>query len=295
MAAPTARISLLLEDLSVRHAQNTKALEGVQKEREDVIKNENRVRREVEATGDRWGEAKALKEWVDGLAEFLDVKVAIYVPTPFVWSTDREQFPSLERLEEEHVYLLSERLGIINQRRQEDDSDDVALFLGIPTVKPKGPADEEDQPPVDEPAHSSVRRERRLARLNRRASRPPRGPTRQGDIEEEGFSTDSELSPDETADLTSALSSLSDKVSSLLSDVQSEEFRDPRKGVGRRFAGWREKSQEEYVNAWGGLAAVGAWEFWARLEMVGWDPLDVSEVASQTWRRAYSSPGQPHA
>ncbi|KZT57254.1 hypothetical protein CALCODRAFT_496388 [Calocera cornea HHB12733] len=263
LAAQQARLSLLLEDLTDRHVQNTKALDGVEKERDDLTKNETRVRNEVEAVGIRWGEAKALREWVEALAEFLDVK-----------------FPLLEKLEDEQISLLSERAGMINQRRQEDDSDDVALFLGIPHTRPLSDdqtdaADGLGGAPAGDSAYSATRRGRRLARMSRRSSRPPRTINKQyGREEEEGFSTDSDLPPGENADLLAALGDLSERVSTLLSDVRSEEFRDPRKGVGRRFSAWRERSKDEYENAWGGLAAVGAWEFWARLEMAGWNPLD---------------------
>ncbi|KZO96889.1 hypothetical protein CALVIDRAFT_549520 [Calocera viscosa TUFC12733] len=283
LAAQQARLSLLLEDLTGRHLQNTKALDGVETEREDVSKNEARVRKEVEEVGIRWGEAKALREWVEALAEFLDVK-----------------FPILEKLEDEHISLLSERAGMVNQRRQEDDSDDVALFLGIPRARALSEdqieiTDELGRAPADDSAYSATRRGRRLARMSRRDSRPPRTIHKQnGREEEDGFSTDSDLAPGENADLLAALSDLSERVSSLLSDVRSEEFRDPRKGVGRRFGGWRERSKEEYENAWGGLAAVGAWEFWARLEMAGWNPLhDDRSLDSFEWYDAlyqYSRP-----
>jgi len=83
------------------------------------------------------------------------------------------------------------------------------------------------------------------------------------------------LSPGDDEDFRSASVELEQRVKHLLADVKAEEFRDPEKGLAVRFGGWREKFEEEYGNAFGGLAMVQAWEFWARGEMIGWEPLRV--------------------
>jgi GC-rich sequence DNA-binding factor len=90
--------------------------------------------------------------------------------------------------------------------------------------------------------------------------------------EEEGFSTDSSLPLAEASDYTNALKSLAVRTKDVLADVRAEEFRDPGKG---RWSIWREKYADSYVGAWGGLGVVGVWEFWVRLEMVGWDCVEV--------------------
>ncbi|EJU03050.1 hypothetical protein DACRYDRAFT_115322 [Dacryopinax primogenitus] len=48
LAAQQARLSLLLEDLTRQHLLHTKALDAVEKEREDLSQNQARVRREIE-------------------------------------------------------------------------------------------------------------------------------------------------------------------------------------------------------------------------------------------------------
>lgn len=61
----------------------------------------------------------------------------------------------------------------------------------------------------------------------------------------------------------------------LLSDVKVQEYRDPQKGLAKWFGEWRRNYENSYVEAWGGLGLVAAWEFWCRLEMIGWDPIVV--------------------
>jgi len=43
-------------------------------------------------------------------------------------------------------------------------------------------------------------------------------------------------------------------------------------GLGKWFGEWKDQYEDIYVGAWGGLGPVGAWEFWTRLELVGWNP-----------------------
>lgn len=120
--------------------------------------------------------------------------------------------------------------------------------------------------------NSEPRRTRRQARLDRRARR--RGIVNAPD--EDGWSTDSNLNSDVADEYEAAQHDLQRSVNSLLDDVKAEDFRNPEKGVAVQFAGWRSRYPEDYNGAFGGLALVQAWEFWARSEMVGWDPLRVS-------------------
>lgn len=102
--------------------------------------------------------------------------------------------------------------------------------------------------------------------------------------------TDDELSRSDALDLQDALTSLSASVKAIFDDVKAEEFRDPNlgfsptsalqgagsvMGVRKRFEEWRRKFPEEFGNAFGGLAMVGVWEFWARWEMAAWNPFGV--------------------
>jgi len=146
-------------------------------------------------------------------------------------------------------------------RRKAEDEDDLSFFLGhIP------------QPASEEPPKPS-RQKRTAARLIRRAHRRQVGV---GLAAEEGFSTDSSLSSDQEEDFQLAITNLKEKGEGVLSDVRAGEFRDPSQGLGKWFGEWKERYEDIYVGAWGGLGLVGAWEFWARLEIVGWNPFQVS-------------------
>lgn len=157
---------------------------------------------------------------------------------------------------------------MVSKRRDEDDEDDVSLFLRLP-IKPSN-EDETDElgRSMDQGPHAPIRKARRAARDQRRITR--------SDSVEEGFSTDSELPSGDADDFDAALSQLRQRIAEVLSDVKMKDFKDARLAVAERFGDWRTKYGESYVGAWGGLGAVGSWEFWARLEMAGWDPLHES-------------------
>jgi hypothetical protein len=185
------------------------------------------------------------------------------------------QFPLVEKLEDEHASLVKERHDIIAKRRRLDDEDDLAIFLGSP------PRVMEAEPELDElgrasasPNPSMLRPQRRAARKARRAERLQTRPrTVAASGEEEGYSTDDALAPNDTDDYVRALADLGDRARDVLADVRAPEFRDPVRGVAHWFGEWRARYQDMYTGAWGGLGAVGAWEFWARLEILGWEPL----------------------
>jgi len=161
---------------------------------------------------------------------------------------------------------------MINQRRRVDDGDDLATFLEPLAVVPSAELEADELGRVvSNPNPYALKRERREARISRRQVRQQQ---RSGwQEEEEGFSTDSSLPPHDTSDYTNALKSLVMRTKDVLADVRAEEFRDPSKG---QWNIWREKYADSYVGAWGGLGVVGVWEFWVRLEMVGWDCVEVT-------------------
>ena len=237
-------------------------------ERESLDAREKEMRSMVEKAEMKRSWFNAFRDWVETVATFLD-----------------EKFPMLEKLEEEHISLLKERYEMIAKRRLQDDEDDLALFLGSPPAPP--PAEEELDElgrviPQQNPA--IARRERRTQRsarharhLLRRQSQAPPSPE-----DDDGLSTDASLPPSDASDYQLALAQLSERVHGVLSDVRAEEFREPSKGVARWFGEWREKYSEEYVGAFGGLGLVSAWEFWVRLETVGWDPMEVCRTFSCT-------------
>lgn len=185
---------------------------------------------------------------------------------------------------------------MLNKRRREDDEDDISLCLYVP------PPTEQD----DEFGRSMPQGPRAPTREARRTSRAARFSTTFGlsiaapsklalsADDQIGYVTDGELLPADLEDYTLAMEKLSHRVASLLDDVKSNEFRDPSLGLAKRFAEWRDKWPDSYSGAWGGLGMVGAWEFWTRLEMVEWNPLeDGRPLDSFRWYSAlyeYSRP-----
>lgn len=170
---------------------------------------------------------------------------------------------------------------MIAKRRREDDEDDASTFL--PSVPRDATQPEEAQEEeldefgraVPRPIPSSRRADRVARRSQRQRS------TRRPQEEEEGYSTDSSLPPPTATAYKTALSRLSSSAHALLSDVRAPEFRDPAKegGLATWWGRWRRDWEESYVGAWGGLGLVGAWEFWVREEVCGWDCVEVSMVA----------------
>lgn len=168
---------------------------------------------------------------------------------------------------------------MVELRRNADDSDDLSLFLGIP------PAGVDEVEEVDEMGRSrrdyeagpssGIRIGRRADRERRRAKRRIRKANQQNQ-DEEGYSTDSSLAEGDAEDYGVAQVQLAKRVVGLLDDVKAEDFRDPEKGLAVRFGEWRRRFEDEYSGAFGGLSMVQAWSFWARGEMVGWEPMRVS-------------------
>lgn len=78
--------------------------------------------------------------------------------------------------------------------------------------------------------------------------------------------------------------------------MKAKDFLDPNLGLAKWFGEWRGKFGETYTGAWGGLGMVGAWEFWTRVEILAWDPLeDQRTLDTFHWYAAlhqYSRPSQ---
>lgn len=176
---------------------------------------------------------------------------------------------------------------MITKRRLDDDTDDLAMFLGVAVPFTQEAEEEEEVDEMgrvkrkvdDSSANSGARRYRREDRVNRRNRRRSKRPTNGVNFvagDEDGFSTDSSLGQADSEDFASAQSGLMRRVQNLSQDVVAEDFRDPVLGLAKRFGGWRKEYGEEYENAYGGLAMVQGWEYWARKEMVGWEPARVS-------------------
>ncbi|KNZ73075.1 GC-rich sequence DNA-binding factor [Termitomyces sp. J132] len=266
-----ARLTEQLTNLTTSHASNTAALSALARERTEIDEREVEMREMVGRAEDKRAWFESFKEWLDGVAGFLD-----------------EKYPLLEDLEKEHLSLLQERFDMINKRRRLDDEDDLSTIFGSLPPPPEPESHETDElgRVVPRPSPAAQKHERREARERRRAARPPKKTE-----EEEGYSTDSELAPHDQSAYRDALKSLKARTKDVLVDVKAAEFIDPAKG---RWGTWRSRYTESYVGAWGGLGVVSVWEFWVRLESVGWDCIEDSRsLDSFRWYEglyAYSRP-----
>lgn len=166
---------------------------------------------------------------------------------------------------------------MIQARRRAEDEDDLSMFLGSrPTLPHTGPEELDEMGRIIPRFNAEATRgDRRAARATRRTLRRRNG---RQDEDEEGYSTDATLPPSDATDYFAALQQLSCQREETLSDVKAKEFKDPMLGIGTKFAAWRERFDDSYIGAWGGLALVGAWEFWTRLEMLGWNPFEVRQA-----------------
>ncbi|RDB19034.1 GC-rich sequence DNA-binding factor 2 [Hypsizygus marmoreus] len=272
-----ARLTERLTNLTTSHASNMAALNNLAKERAEVDDRETEMREMVGRAEDKRAWFEDLKDWVEGVAGFLD-----------------EKYPLLEKLEEEHISLLQEKFELIANRRSAEDEDDLSTVFGPLPAAPPPESDVEERDDIGriipKPTPAALKRERREARTRRRKIRLQQQHVKE--VEEEGYSTDSALPPDDASAYSTALKSLALRTKDVLADVRAEEFRDPGKG---RWSAWREKYADSYVGAWGGLGVVSVWEFWVRLETVGWDCIeDPRSLDSFRWYQGlykYSRPG----
>ena len=162
---------------------------------------------------------------------------------------------------------------MVSKRRRTDDEDDLSLFLGnLPTPANTSTEIVDELGQVAQSANLTVaRRDRMTARGKRRQLRR----VQTHSDEEDGYSTDATLPPSDAADFETAMESLMEKGRDVLSDVRAKDFKHPEQGLSKWFGEWRDKFGDSYTGAWGGLGMVGGWEFWTRLEMLGWNPLEV--------------------
>lgn len=167
---------------------------------------------------------------------------------------------------------------MIEKRRRQDDEDDLATFIGPLPITPSSTSEPEETdelgrtiPKLNPATERRTRRVDRTARRQLRSSRRTKPPPPLGE-DEEGYSTDASLAAADASAYTVAMQDLSSRRKGVLADVKAEEFKDPGKG---RWSVWREKYSDSYIGAWGGLGVVSVWEFWVRLECVGWDCIEV--------------------
>ncbi|KAG2057874.1 hypothetical protein BDR06DRAFT_1005001 [Suillus hirtellus] len=262
------RLSQSLTAMTMSHTTNVKAAASFVDEREQLDVRESELREMIAKAEAKRSWFAAFKEWVENVATFLD-----------------EKFPKLEKLEDEFVSILKERSAMIAQRRQADNQDDLSLIFGSPPVATDQSEEVDDLGRVLPRANPvTVRRERQAARIARRLHRERGRATRAIMTQldrEEGYSTDSSLPPSDAIDYQSAMERIANDGHGLLSDVHAAEFRDPSLGLAKWFGGWRRRFSDSYTGAWGGLGLVGAWEFWVRLELLGWNPFENSHTLDE--------------
>lgn len=258
-----------------------------EKEIANLDQQEQELREEVTRVEEKREWMQEFRGWVEMLGGFLEEKI-----------------PILEQIEADMEHHYKERAEMVNRRRKDDDADDLALFVGV--ARNNGNINQAGELEVDEMGRirsttdnsrpqSGARKYRREARQrrreHRRISRHVVTPE-----EEDGFSTDSSLGEADAEDYDLAQQNLVSRVKSLSDDVKAEEFRDPNVGLATRFGDWRKKYNEEYMSAYGGLAMVQAWEYWARKEMVGWEPSrSKKSLDSFKWFHALHNYSRPKA
>ncbi|GJE88491.1 hypothetical protein PsYK624_045740 [Phanerochaete sordida] len=274
-----ARLKGSLTSLTASHQQNTASMASLAQERAQLEQKEKEMRDMIVKAEEKRSWFAAFREWVESIATFLD-----------------EKFPQLEQLEEEHVSLLQERYDMISQRRRKDDEDDLSIFLGsLPAPAVQTSETDELGRVISASSPAALRRERTAARNARRLRRRAADQSRAQ--EEEGFSTDATLPPSDAADFAMAIEKLLDKAKDVLADVRAKDFREPRQGLGKWFGEWRDKFGDSYTGAWGGLGMVSGWEFWTRLEILGWNPVEKPKsLDTFSWYKSlyeYSRPRLP--
>lgn len=245
------RISSGLASLNTSHSQNASNMASLAQDMIQYTTEQDNIRRQVEETESKRAWFQTFRDRIETLADFFDAK-----------------YPALEKLEEEHLSLLKERAEMITKRRTDDNEDDLVLIFGVPLdlQNQEAVTDELGRGlPSNSKPQSAVRKERRQARTQRHTSSSM----------EEGYATDAALSAGDAADFQQAMTSLKEKVDTeLLEDVKAKAYRDPRHGIAVWFREWKEKWPDVYMNAFGGMALVQCWEYWARMEQLRWLPFD---------------------
>ncbi|KAI0087050.1 nineteen complex-related protein 2-domain-containing protein [Irpex rosettiformis] len=278
LAPAIARLTAALTALTTSHAQNTLAMHSLADEKAQLEVREKEMREMVVKAEDKRSWFAAFRDWIESVATFLD-----------------EKYPQLEKLEDDHVSLLQERSDMISKRRTTDDEDDLALVFGnLPTQATQQAEQTDELGRVISAANTIVgRRDRITARAQRRLLRRAKKNIKTA---EEGYSTDSSLPPSDAEDFDTAIEKLLEKRREVLADVRAKDFKDPGIGLSKWFSEWRERFGDSYTGAWGGLGMVGAWEFWTRLEIVGWNPLeDIRNLDTFIWYKSlyeYSRPDE---
>ncbi|KAH9814115.1 nineteen complex-related protein 2-domain-containing protein [Melampsora americana] len=271
------RLRESLDRIQTSFDQQSEAAVYFATEDQSLERQESDLRQEVEKEAIRQQFFQELNTFVEDINSFFTSK----------WS-------ALEAAEKDLLSVLTERTEMVYKRRYEDLSDDLALFKAgeVSTSRPVAgqtaaeqsveDAHDADSPDeavdelgrhrreLDTSSQAPSRRARREERTRRRKRRTERLIDNLKESEEEGYSTDDTLSPADSSDLLAASKSLLASSKAILADTTNPEFLSPTNpdSISDRFLKWKAKYPEEYGNAFGNLALVQVWEFWARIELV---------------------------
>lgn len=266
-----------LDRIQISLDQQSEAADYFATQDQSLQRQESELRQEVEKEATRQQFFQELNTFVEDINSFFTSK-----------------WPALETAEKDLLSVLTERTEMVYKRRYEDLSDDLVLFKSgeVSTSRPVAGqtaadqsvenTDDADSPEeavdelgrhrreLDTSSQAPSRRARREERTRRRKRRAERVSVNLKESEEEGYSTDDSLSPADSSDLLAASKSLLASSKAILADTTNPEFLSPTNSdsISDRFLNWKAKYPEEYSNAFGNLALVQVWEFWARIELV---------------------------
>lgn len=245
-----ARLQAQITSLDARATEEQEHRDATQRALDALEHDEAALKRSVEAAEAKSAWFAELDAFVETFAAFLDVKM-----------------PLLDTLEHNALGLLVDRKVSRQRARSLALEDALALFHGVSDATLWLPHGDDESRPInaDGDGTSPVRTARRAL------------------WDAVPDTSDQRLAPAERQLFLAGRSELAEDVARLLRDTHAPEFRSPLaaddtgawhpRSLAARFQAWRTAYPAEYDLAWGGLALANAWEFFARYELVQWDPL----------------------
>jgi GC-rich sequence DNA-binding factor len=179
------------------------------------------------------------------------------------------QFPELEKVEQQFNGLMNQRTRAVEQRRWQDDLDDVELFALVPSQFINTQEDNEDE--LDEYGRAKSSRNSAASKRRRLEERSSRHILRETSDDITGMSTDDELGEAYAREEREELDEIQrDKINAIIADVQ-DDFASLL-SVKNKFETWKTDFNDDYTKAYGGLSLPGAFEFYVRIELITWNP-----------------------
>ncbi|SPO20440.1 uncharacterized protein UTRI_00838_B [Ustilago trichophora] len=264
----STRLQLTLRALEQSTAASEAVLNSTRKELEALEEAERENKLDVVAVEEKASWFGELDEFVASLARFMEEKVG-----------------KVEEVEREAMELLKRRKGLVGKRRGVWLGDRLEACFGIrPTfgvIPDLTEEEDEDMRTID--ATDSI----------------TAIPASQLD----------QLKEADQLSFVHAQRSIVSQLTAIFSDVQAVEYLDPAattlssglpfhtatssqnvegdlhpRSVVSRFSEFRRRYPEQYAQVWGGLSVAQIWEFYARLELILWDPFCSSSSLSTGWK-----------